>query len=156
MRKILTYTLIFTSLICYSQNIQKNVLLDVFEKSIVQNIKGKISTKSNPWFTNNTDSLYFKNDTIVFTNANSYRRDYCKVINWSFNEKDKFVLSDANYCNEPPLTRVNTSKDWFEVKFEEENNILKLYNDNNLITQFKVLEIITNESKTILKLFRLN
>jgi hypothetical protein len=158
MKAILTYTLIFACFICYSQNIniEKNVLFDVFEKTIVQNSKNIISTASNPWFTNNTDSIYFKSDTVVFINANSYRREYCKVINWNFYDRNKFVLSDADYCNEPPLVKVNTTKDWFEVKFEEEGNILKLYNDKNLISEFEVLEISLDESQSILKLLRLN
>src|SRR5690554_4342089 len=103
---IKNFIVVFTILLGfagYSQNesVTKSTLLKAFKKSIEQK-KGSIRTLSNPWHTDNTDSTYYKQGTISLRNGKSYKGNYCYVINWTFYEKDKFVLADADYCNEPP------------------------------------------------------
>lgn len=150
----------------YSQEtkISKNELLKAFKETIVQTKKGKIETDSNPWFTENTNEIYYKNDTIVLKNAKSFKRDYCKIINWNFYKKNAFVIGDADYCNEPPTRKVTKPKDWVNLKvhYVENNLIMELFNENKMIDKFKVILLEKKESEYekndfdyILKIIRL-
>ena len=136
--------------VSYSQEIKisKNSLSKVFEQTIIQTKKGIIQTDSIPWFTDNSNDVYFKNDTITFVNAKTFKRDFCKIINWTFYKKDSFVIGNADYCNEPPSKRAIKSTDWINLKnYNYENDlILELYNQNKLIEKFKVLSIQKNQS----------
>ena len=149
---------------CQETKISKTPLLAAFKETIVQTKKGKIETDSNPWFTENTNEIYFRNDTIVLKNARSFKRDYCKIINWNFYKKNAFVIGDADYCNEPPTRKVTKPKDWINLKINsiKNNLIMELFNENKLIEKFKVIslekkdsEYEKNEFDYVLKLVRL-
>jgi hypothetical protein len=136
----------------------KSLLSKTFKNSVDQIDNKRVSTYSNPWISNNMDSIYYKKDTIIFKNEKSYNRDFCKTINWSFYKKNAFVLSDADFCNEPPTMKVVKDENWFTVKIIEDQNVLylKLYNRNKLIEKFKVLSLNCNSPDSILTLLRVN
>lgn len=151
MRTKIIFLLLLILQISYSQKIKisKNELLKAFRKTIIQTQKGIIQTDSNPWFSDNSNDIYFKNDTILLVNAKTYKRDFCKIINWTFYKKDFFVIGDADYCNEPPTKKVTKSNDWINLKSYNYKNylILELYNQDKLIEKFKVLSLQQNQSK---------
>ncbi|MDP2161458.1 MAG: hypothetical protein Q8K02_13315 [Flavobacterium sp.] len=166
MKNNLLFALMLIVHFSYSQEtkISKNELLKAFKETIVQTKKGKIETDSNPWFTENTNEIYYKNDTIVLKNAKSFKRDYCKIINWNFYKKNAFVIGDADYCNEPPTRKVTKPKDWVNLKvhYVENNLIMELFNENKMIDKFKVILLEKKESEYekndfdyILKIIRL-
>ena len=145
MKKITLLVLILIIQFSYSQKtkISKAELLKAFKETIVQKEKGIIHTNSNPWFTDNTNENYFKKDTITLKNAKSYKRDYCKIINWNFYKKAAFSIENADYCNEPPSQKVTTENDWINLNVEKVENylIIELFNQNKLIDKFKILSL---------------
>ena len=151
MRKLLFIVLLLFVELSFSQhvNISKKQLLNLFKETIVQTKKGIIQVDSNPWFTENTDNLYFKNDTIVLKNARSFKREYCKIVNWNFYKKNAFIIGYADYCNEPPTQKVTKPEDWAILKFNDSKKdlVIELYNQNKIIDKFRVLYIKKSESK---------
>ena len=150
---------------CQYTDITEESLLNAFASTITKSQDGKIDLDRNPWFTDNTNLSYFKNDTITFFNARSFKRDYCKIINWRFYDKNKFAIGDANYCDEPPSQRVTTAESWIELNLivNKDKIIIELINQNKVIEKFKVLELSKVESiynkgefDLSLKLVRLN
>jgi hypothetical protein len=151
----MNYKIIFTFLIAlqfsYSQNIKtsKAELLKIFKKTIVRDSNGIIHVDSNPWFTDNSNDNYKKSDTIFLKNAKSFKRNYCKIINWNFYKKDAFIIGDADYCSEPPTQTATKPKDWIELKIfnSEKDLILELYNQSKLIDKFKVISLKQEQSE---------
>lgn len=151
MKNNLLFILILFFQFSYSQEtkISKTNLLKSFKETIVQTEKGKIQTDSNPWFTENTNEIYFNNDTIVLKNARSFKRDYCKIINWNFYKKEAFIIGDANYCNEPPIQRATKQTDWINLNVYNVKNdlIIELFNGNKIIDKFKVISLEKKKSE---------
>ena len=147
----LLFILIFITQFSYSQEtkVTKEELLNTFKETIVQNKKGIIETDSNPWFTDNTNDIYFKNDTIVLKNAKSFKRDYCKIINWNFYKNNAFIIGEADYCNEPPTRKVTKPKDYIDLNIYNSGNdlVIELLNKNKLIEKFKVISLQKKESE---------
>lgn len=166
-RILLTGLFLGFSNFLFSQKItlSKRQILNVFKSTIVQNTKGRISTDSNPWFTDNTEDKYFKDEIIEFKNAQSFKRNYCKIIMWNFYKKDSFIIGDADYCNEPPIQKSFRFENDINLKLVQENSdiILLLFNNEKLINKFLILslekrksEYDNNEFDLIMKLKRLN
>jgi hypothetical protein len=135
----------------------KSELNKAFKKSIEQDLKNRIITHSNPWIIINDDSLYFKSDLIKlyqYQTSNKLSK-VCKTLNWSFYKKNKFVLTKAEKCKEPPTIEGNLKENWFETKIEKNDLglILEIYNKNKLADRFRVIEI--NNDKTLITLKRL-
>jgi len=160
MRNILLLILIFVTplLSAQEEKVTKSKLFSLFKKSILQNSPNSIDTYSHPWRINNEDGIYYKSDTIKLVNfiSKSYRWSYCESVNWTFTEKKKFVLTRSHLCQEPPTRDVTTKKDWYDIKIIRfDNNLyIELYNLNELIERFKVLDIKRIENKIIVTLKR--
>ena len=130
----------------------------ILRKSIEQDSRRSISTLSNPWVIDNTDSLFFKTDTVKLTNVKAqYKYDFCEKINWSFYEKDKFYQVESQTCREPSSAKVSdeNSRHWITIKKTELGLILNTYNLNVLIDQFLVLSINQNNIKDEIVLKRI-
>ena len=149
--KLILIFLLNFSFFSYAQNIKLNKenILKIFKSTIKQSKKNVIDTSSNPWFTDNTENKYYTSEFIELKHARSFKRDYCKIINWNFYKKDAFILGDANYCSEPPSQKVTKPENYIEIKInkEKENVILQLYNQKKLTEQFKIIELQKIESK---------
>ena len=134
----------------YSQEtkVSRNELINSFKKTIIQIKKGIIQTDSNPWFADNTNDNYFKKDTIVLINARSFKREFCKVINWNFYKETAFTIGYADYCSEPPTQKVNMLKDWIELKvYDFKGNLLiELFNQDKLVEKFKIISFEKKQS----------
>nr|WP_294780720.1 hypothetical protein [uncultured Flavobacterium sp.] len=133
---------------CQKTTVFRDELLKTFKKTIDQNRK-TINTNSNPWFTDNTNGNYYKNDTIILKNGKSYNRDYCKIINWTFYKKDAFIIGYADYCGEPPTQKVIKPENWINLKLynSADDLVLELYNMNKLLEKFKVISLQRNQSE---------
>ncbi|MBF0598448.1 hypothetical protein [Faecalibacter rhinopitheci] len=134
---------------CQSVKLNKENVLKVFKSTIKQPNKKLIDTSSNPWFTDNTENKYYTSEFIEFKNARSFKRDYCKIINWNFHKNDAFILGDANYCSEPPTQKVSKAENYIEIKLsnEKDNLILQLFNQKKLIDKFRIIELQKVDSK---------
>tara|TARA_A100000171_G_C2054520_1_gene106842 strand:+ start:75 stop:563 length:489 start_codon:yes stop_codon:yes gene_type:complete len=147
-----------TNLIAQNQEIKKSELKKIFRKSIKQDSRRNISTLSNPWVINNTDSLFFKADTIKLINFKTqYKYDFCEKINWSFYKKDKFYQVESQTCREPSSAKVSNenSRFWITITKNDFGLILNTYNLNGLIDRFLVLLINQNEIKDEIVLKRI-
>lgn len=150
MKVFLILFLTFIVQFSYSQEtkVSKTELINSFKETIAQTKKGIIQTDSNPWFADNTNDNYFKKDTIVLINARSFKREYCKIINWNFYKETAFTIGHADYCNEPPTQKVNTLKDWIELKVYDFNGNLsiELFNQDKLVEKFKIISFEIKQS----------
>lgn len=143
-KTLLISFLTFSSFL-FSQKItlSKNQIQKIFKSTIKQNARSAISVGSNAWFTDNTNNKYFDEKIIEFKNGRSFKRDYCKIINWTFYKKDSFVIGDANYCSEPPVQKVTKPENYINLKFEKKKAELFLYlfNNNKLIDKFLIISL---------------
>lgn len=126
-----------------SIEISKPNIYNIFQETVEQD-KDFPTTL---WFSDNTNDKYFKSDTIKLIHANSYKRDYCNIINWTFQKKDEMIRTFADYCEEPPTAKVTTENDYFEVRISEKksNTFLELYNKKRLVEKFKIESLVKNQ-----------
>ncbi len=143
--------IILTSNFAFSQvsekvKISEKNILKIFKSTIQQDKGNKIKITSNPWFTD--QNTYLKTDTIIFTNSNNFNRDYCRVINWTFYKKNKFIRSFGNYCDEPPTEKVTNKNDHFDLKIIEnqQKTILELSNQGKVIEKFEIISLEKTQS----------
>ena len=144
----------------FGQNIhlKKSKLRKIFRKSIEQDSRKSISTLSNPWVIDNTDSLFFKADTIKLINIKTqYKYDFCEKVNWSFYKKHKFHQVESQTCREPSSAKVSNknNRHWITIKKTELGLILNTYNLSGLIDRFLVLSINRDKIKDEIVLRRI-
>ena len=147
-------------------NIRVKEVSEIFKSSIIQSSKSKIEVDSNPWLSYNSDSSFFKSDTVFLIqnnpSMNYVQKKSCAFISWTFYKKNQFIQLDINYCNEPPTERVTTSNDFYSLTLIEElnNTIIRTYRKNKLIDSFIVLgykrfnDSFANEDVSVLTLLR--
>ena len=139
-------------------NPKKSELKKLFRKSIAQESRKKITTVSNPWVIDNTDSLYFKSDTLKLINIKKqYKYDFCEKINWTFYRNKKFYLGETQTCREPSSGKAGNELSWHSIKMKKTDDglILSTYNFNGILDQFLVLSINQSEIKDEIILTRL-
>lgn len=150
--------LISTSLSAQNLNPKKGELKKRFRKSIVQDSRKKISTLSNPWVIDNTDSLYFKAITIKLINPKKqYEFDFCEYVNWSFFRNDQFYLTESQTCREPSSAKaiIVNSRHWITIKESDYGLILETHNSHGIVDRFWVVSISKTEIKDEIILMRL-
>lgn len=143
------------------KKLSKRKIYKAFTESIDQENKneGGIWTLSNPWITNNDDSVYFKSDTIRFINFHKRNSstEFCATINWSFYKKDKFFRAHAMDC----LAKVYANAPEFKISINriEKDFIIQTWNITTGISivsdKFKIIDFVNNEATPILTLIRL-
>lgn len=103
--------------------------------SLIANAQIKYQDLKGNWITNNSDSSYYKNDTIRFINASD--RLFCDNVVWHIDKPSRFSWSKCDCCSEPP--RITAQSRVQRLKFE--NGILYYFVDNDLFERFKVLDL---------------
>lgn len=99
------------------------LLIGLFTSCLLSAQIGKKELRGN-WTTDNTDSLYFKNDTIEFIKSDT--RIYCNNMDWSIQKHNRFGYSLCDCCFDPP--RITTSV--YSQDFQIEKNIIRIFVDN--------------------------
>ena len=169
-RAILFFSAFLAGQFCFGQEstVATENVLKLFKASIRQSSKSKIEVDSNPWLICNSDSSFFKSDTLLLIqnnpNQNFVRKKCCAFIGWTFYKKDEFIQSDIDYCNEPPTSRVTSKNDFYTIKVSKinTNSVIETYRDGMLIDSFIVVGYTTfndssaNENVTVLTLARKN
>jgi hypothetical protein len=87
------------------------------------------------WISNNSDSLYYKNDTVRFLNTSD--RLFCDNVIWHIDKPSGFSWSKCDCCNEPP--RITAQSRAQRLQFE--NGILYYFVNKELFEKFKVLDL---------------
>ena len=131
--------------------LNEEVISKIFEESIKQPVKGKIAIGSNDWLACNTDSSFFRLDTVYFCSNSYYKNkqpntpNCCNLLSWTFYEKDAFISTQLNLCTEPATSTPYTDNNNFKIKvvFENGNYYLQLFNNSKLVENFRILNITT-------------
>ncbi len=144
--KLITITLIFTSVSIFGQSVSKSELQNMLKETLTKS-RNYVSDATNSWFYDNSSNDYKTQDTLTFYTARSYKRDYCKIINWTFYKWNNFRLEFADYCNEPPTKLASNDNDYYEFLIEEtdENIFVSLKNINGIQDKFEIIELTENE-----------
>jgi len=87
------------------------------------------------WITDNTDSLFFKTDTISF--LKSTERLFCNNAVWSIINRSKFSFTYCNCCTEPP--RVSWYN--FPQKLKLEGAQIEIYVNKIKHDRFRIIGI---------------
>lgn len=152
MKKIIYFSLLLLSPVCLiaQATITESSLKKTLKESIVKKKNGRFTISSDQCLNFiNTDSLYYKQDTI---NAIHYKsgkyKSHCESIIWIFYRKNAFILGSESLCKEPATRSVTKyPHDYFTIAiYKVENEIMiDVFDQNKIIVEsFKVLEIKNN------------
>jgi hypothetical protein len=113
------------------------------------NIFGQIKLKDvkGEWICDNTDSLYFKIDTIKFYQAQLYNQTVfnnkinkefgCNRISWIIKKKSLKIVKE-NMCIEPP-TNTSNKKAWnLKLFFKNGHQFIKITHETGLVSLFEI------------------
>lgn len=131
-------------------NAQKQItpkeMLSVFKETLAKS-RNFAPEATNKWSFDNSNNDYFKKDTIVLNSARCSDSDYCKSIQWSFYENEKFILEKIIECDEPPTKVASKNEDFMDLKIKEQDGMtyLCLYNNNGLFETFEVVSLKANK-----------
>jgi hypothetical protein len=144
--KLITITLIFTSISIFGQSVSKSELKSILKETLAKS-RNYVPDATNSWFYDNSANDYETQDTLTFNTARSYKRDYCKIINWTFYKWNNFRLEFADYCSEPPTKLASKNNDYYEFLIEEneENIFVLLKNINGIQEKLEIIELTENE-----------
>ena len=98
------------------------------------------------WTACNTDSAFFKTDTIRLYNNKNYQTGIgcCNYINWMFENEESFRQNSSFPCTEPPGESIYfDDSNLFGSKITEKGDALyfNVYQHDRLRSKFKVLSI---------------
>jgi len=149
MRETLLYILIFFSFenTQAQKAVSKNELKLIFKETL-KSSRNFVSNARNEWCFDNSNNDYFDRDTIVLNSARSIKRNYCKIIDWSFYTESNFILEKADYCNEPPTKKVSKNEDFLKLKIISIKNetYIETHNLTGLFEKFRVIEVKNNKN----------
>jgi hypothetical protein len=156
-------SLVFLFPICLFAQIKptKSTLQKVVKNSVVEIKKGKLNLPYNKsWEFNNIDGLYFKKDTLnaCVYKEGSKHKSLCEVVDWTFYNKNAFVLGQESNCKEPPTRKATQSpKDFYKIAIytvENETMIDVFSYDKMIVESFIAIEVSESQSCTKIKLVR--
>ena len=152
MKKIIIFSLFLLAPICLIAQtiIAESSVKKILKESIVKKKNGRFAMSSDQsWNFINTDSLYYKQDTIsaIYYKFAKHKR-ICESVNWTFYRKNAFILGSESLCKEPPTRSVTKyPQDYFTIAiYKVENEIMIDFFDQNkiIVESFKILEINNN------------
>src|SRR5690606_385846 len=116
-----------------------------FSKNVIKKVLK--NTTGNPLITDNTDSLFYKSDTVILYNNSKIKNSIgaCEFVNISFEKsKNKFLINESGYCSEIGWTRIITEKHYFNLLIQRKKNKYFIEFKNNFSESylFEVLKII--------------
>lgn len=168
MTRLLFILFLLISICSFGQtkNYSEKEVYRLFQKSISQRDKKKISIPSNPWLFCNKDSSFYLNDTLRLM-SNSYHNhklvNCCDYVGWTFYKKDKFISTRLQLCKEPTSASATKDNDHFELKVFSTDKYLtiSIFNNSKLIDSYKIIDISsfkqedTDLTSTVITLYRL-
>ncbi len=111
--------------------------------------------KCSEWWTINTDSLFFKLDTLYFYNDVNFTIGdalFCQAMRWEFYKKGAFKFYGVSQCEEPPKTTIETLRvkdgqivkidvpDRFRITSDANGTYIELLSGSKVNEIFSVLE----------------
>jgi hypothetical protein len=118
----------------------------IYGKIRIKDLKGNRTS-------NNTDSLYYKTDTIEFIKSDI--RIFCNNADWSIQSKNRFNISYCDCCFDPPKITTHVYPQRLKLK----DNQITLFVNNAYHDKFEIIEFsdfdYNGKLTKILKLKRL-
>jgi len=102
--------------------------------------------KSSPLIADNTDSLFYKSDTVTLYDNHgiSYSLGFCEIIDiFSFHKWNTPVIGKSQHCIEPSSGKVLSEKDYFNLSIlkKKDKYFLLFKNDFGKSYTFEVIRI---------------
>lgn len=121
------FTLLFMGFIFVNGYSQKKQNIKLTKHNLKKHFKNPSEfddNESSKWTACNTDSSYYKNDSIkLFDNTNFYYTSgCCYFIDWIFLSKATLYLGKMLICQEPTLGSWSNSE--IKVNFKKDNHVL--------------------------------
>ncbi len=123
-------------------DLRKYFVLGFLFYSLIASAQIKYQDLRGNWISDNSDSLYYKNDTIRFLNTSN--RLFCDNVVWFINRPSKFNWSKCDCCSDPPRITIQTRPQ--RLKFE--NGILYYFVGNDLFDKFRLLDLSNLDYKS--------
>ena len=117
------------------------------KKQLIENFKKKESF-TRQWITCNTDSTFYKSDTLYFHDRLNYYR--CKkYIIWGFDNSKTFYQVEGENFNNYDGVKIITENDWYKIKIIEEENqlVLNIFKQKKMVASFIVYELGYDEKE---------
>ena len=117
--------------------------LKLFNSSIQQENKKKLSIGSNPWVSCNTDSSFYKTDTLILY-KNYYDCTNCKdFIEWTFYRRNSYYLGGSLMCDEPTRRKVYKDDRMYSIRVQKNSKgeVLEIIKGRKVVSTFRVLSI---------------
>ncbi|RYY65554.1 MAG: hypothetical protein EOO12_06700 [Chitinophagaceae bacterium] len=154
---------IFWNQVSCQDKLTPGLLTRVFKESIDQPEKDVIIFGQNAWQFCNSDSAYFKSDTLYmyagafeFDNHAAAQFTCCERVGWTFYKAGKIVVNRCHLCREPSQCSFTTRSDHYQVKVRKQK--LKLFIDivNSAGTQsFQVINLYTDRAGRLFRIITL-
>lgn len=117
--------------ISYSQELplNKKTLTKLFRESIKENTRNSNQPSlKHEWIICCTDSSILTSDTITLYNHKyAYLgRNCCNSLTWIFHRKHSFKKYKNFYCQEPPISSIDATDHFFDIKLKTINSKLHL------------------------------
>lgn len=111
------------------------------------------------WTTPNSDSLFYKSDTVQFYNHQHYKTSShgCSYLNWRFTSSHQVEQNESFICREPPEESMHLNREnVYYTKLEEKKQkvyLLTLFRgkvrDRFLVTELKKVEFTPSGDQCI-------
>jgi hypothetical protein len=137
--------LLFSSVgLCQNVKPTAHQLSKLFKSSIDQESKKSISAGNGAWIICNQDSSFFKADTLrVYNNVNYFYQlsSCCKFIGWTFYNKNSFIQSDLQICNEPASSSIKNYSYQISIFSEKQKTYMLVIKPQITSEKFEVIKI---------------
>jgi hypothetical protein len=120
----------------FSKKVLKKAFYESSEKYIKKNSLGFVGG----WSTENTDSSYFRADTVKLISNGGNPNNSCHLMEWRFHDNDhSFYLVGFVPCQEPPVYQIGNNN-FYNLKIIIYNNkyYILTYNSGRLVDTFLV------------------
>jgi hypothetical protein len=129
----------------HAQELKVKTIESLFKAS------SKIDFHDGAWAACNTDSAYFRSDTVLLVQGGAnYASFCCEVVRWAFRSGSRFDRSIGHHCQEPPFDSIIFEDQGLKVKLNNGKSdiALQVMRGDEIVEVFKVIAI--DRSNTLL------
>ena len=96
------------------------------------------------WAACNTDSAYFKSDTVLLVQGGAnYASFCCEVVRWAFKNGNRFDRIIGHHCQEPPFDSIIFEDQGLKVKFNSGKSgvVVHIMRGKEIVEVFTLIEL---------------
>ncbi|MEO8588482.1 MAG: hypothetical protein ABI432_03865 [Flavobacteriales bacterium] len=105
----------------------------------------KVDYADATWAACNTDSAYFRSDTIrLVQGTGGYSTYCCEFVRWSFRNGVRFNLTKGHYCQEPPMEELRFKNREFAARVVDGAGelFIRIGHGEEIVDEFKVESVV--------------